>query len=566
MAENNSDKRIELILVQMGLLSEEGLMSAVEEKRNSPEKGIIDILIDQESITEFDYIRALGIKYNLPLVNLAAQKINQSILRYVSEEFARENFVLPVHETSYVLHIATADPMDNSIFEQVGQISGKQISLLLATKEDIAAGIDKHYIQYNVNASMTDIEKEFGVVEEEIEDIFDFSGEEAENNSIVKAVSLILEQSFQMGASDIHIEPLENRVIVRVRVDGELTQTMSFAKNAFGHVMGRLKVLGGLDIAERRTPQDGRMTVILMGSKVNMRISTLPTIYGEKVVIRILGTSDEDDILKVEELEMQPHNYEKLISCLEMPNGVLFVTGPTGSGKSTTIYSALLRLAKPNVNIITVEDPVEKVINGINQVQVNQKAGLTFAAGLRSILRQDPDIIMIGEVRDNETAEIGSKAAITGHLVLATMHTNDAASAFMRLIDMGVEPYIVASSVVGVVAQRLVKRICKYCKEEYEPTEDELFGWKGELPNRVYRGRGCPMCNNSGYSGRRGIHEVIKITPELRKMIVAKLDSAVIKECLLEEGFRDLGDNAQTLVVEGVTTIDEMKKIKKSNE
>ena len=566
MAENNSDKRIELILVQMGLLSEEGLMSAVEEKQNYPEKGIIDILIDQENITEFDYIRALGIKYNLPLVNLAAQKINQSILRYISEEFARENFVLPVHETSYVLHIATADPMDNSIFEQVGQISGKQISLLLATKEDIAAGIDKHYIQYNVNASMTDIEKEFGVVEEEIEDIFDFSGEEAENNSIVKAVSLILEQSFQMGASDIHIEPLENRVIVRVRVDGELTQTMSFAKNAFGHVMGRLKVLGGLDIAERRTPQDGRMTVILMGSKVNMRISTLPTIYGEKVVIRILGTSDEDDILKVEELEMQPHNYEKLISCLEMPNGVLFVTGPTGSGKSTTIYSALLRLAKPNVNIITVEDPVEKVINGINQVQVNQKAGLTFAAGLRSILRQDPDIIMIGEVRDNETAEIGSKAAITGHLVLATMHTNDAASAFMRLIDMGVEPYIVASSVVGVVAQRLVKRICKYCKEEYEPTEDELFGWKGELPKRVYRGRGCPMCNNSGYSGRRGIHEVIKITPDLRKMIVAKLDSAVIKEHLLEDGFRDLGDNAQTLVVEGVTTIDEMKKIKKSNE
>ena len=566
MAEER-EKKIELILIKLGLLSEQGLMQAVEEKKKHPEKNIEIILQEQEIISQFDYIRALGIKHDLPLVNLAAQKISVKVLSYVSEEMAKKHGIIPVHETEYGLYIATSNPTNYMIHAQIGQVSGKQVSLLLATKRDIIAAIDQNYIQRSVNDVMKQIEEQFGEEEASAEEtkVHDFDTD-GKSESVIKAASLIFEQAYQKKASDIHIEPLEDLVLVRMRIDGELVETMSFAKTAFSHLLSRLKVLGGLDIAEKRIPQDGRMSILLLGETVNMRISTLPTLYGEKVVIRLLGTSNSEDIMDIEDLQIEQDSYAKLVRAMEAPNGILLVTGPTGSGKSTTVYSVLKRLAKPTINVITVEDPVEKMIPRINQVQVNQKAGLTFAAGLRSILRQDPDIVMIGEIRDNETAKIGAKAAVTGHLVIATMHTNNAASTFMRMMDMDVEPYIVASAIVGVIAQRLVKKICTYCKEEYTPEKEELFDWVGEVPEKFYRGRGCPMCNNSGYRGRQGVYEVINMDVELKKMIVRQADDSEISAYLKQIGFKTLGDNVQMLVRDGITTLQEMKKISKSGE
>ena len=566
MAEER-EKKIELILIKLGLLSEQGLMQAVEEKKKHPEKSIETILQEQEIISQFDYIRALGIKHDLPLVNLAAQKISVKVLSYVSEEMAKKHGIIPVHETEYGLYIATSNPTNYMIHAQIGQVSGKQVSLLLATKRDIIAAIDQNYIQRSVNDVMKQIEEQFGEEEASAEEtkVHDFDTD-GKSESVIKAASLIFEQAYQKKASDIHIEPLEDLVLVRMRIDGELVETMSFAKTAFSHLLSRLKVLGGLDIAEKRIPQDGRMSILLLGETVNMRISTLPTLYGEKVVIRLLGTSNSEDIMDIEDLQIEQDSYAKLVRAMEAPNGILLVTGPTGSGKSTTVYSVLKRLAKPTINVITVEDPVEKMIPRINQVQVNQKAGLTFAAGLRSILRQDPDIVMIGEIRDNETAKIGAKAAVTGHLVIATMHTNNAASTFMRMMDMDVEPYIVASAIVGVIAQRLVKKICTYCKEEYTPEKEELFDWVGEVPEKFYRGRGCPMCNNSGYRGRQGVYEVINMDVELKKMIVRQADDSEISAYLKQIGFKTLGDNVQMLVRDGITTLQEMKKISKSGE
>lgn len=562
---NEQMQSIEMILVKMGLLNEEGLLKAAKEKKANPKKSLETIFLEKNIISEFDYIRAMGVKYNLPLVNLAAQKISPTILRYISEEDARKNCIIPVHETEYLLHVATDNPFKQVLFEKLSQMCGKQVSILLATQYDIIEAIGQNYIQQSVNIIMAQIEEEFGTGEEEKEEIFNFDSENLRKDSIVQAVGVILEQGYKRKASDVHIEPLENRVIVRMRIDGELIEMMSFAKSAFGHLLSRLKVLGGLDIAEKRLPQDGRMSVLLAGDKVNMRISTLPTIYGEKIVIRILGTSKAEDILGIEELHMEESNLKLFCKGLRSPNGIVLITGPTGSGKTTTVYAALKMLAKPNINVITVEDPVEKILPNINQVQVNQKSGLTFAAGLRSILRQDPDIIMIGEIRDSETAEIGARAAITGHLVLATMHTNDAASAFMRLIDMGVEPYMVASSIVCIVAQRLIKKICRYCKEEYVPEQDEMEGWEGEHPEKVFKGRGCPMCNNTGYLGRMAIYEIIEMDSQVKRLVVQKAESTEIKNYLKENReFRDLSDNMSYLVQQGITTVKEMRKINTS--
>lgn len=556
------EKSIELILLQMKLLGKKELMEAVEKKKQFPDKTMEEILLEAEVITEFDLVRAMGVKYDIPLVNLAAQKIPSKLLRYLSEEEAKKYLVIPVHETEFILYVATKNPFDYLIFEKIGQISGKQVSPLLATQADIEAAISQNYIQQNLLYMMEVIEEEYGVAEGEDTTIMDFVSEQTTNNPIVKAVKLILEYSYQMGASDIHIEPMEGKVIVRIRVDGDLLETAYFNKSAFSHLLSRLKVIAKLDIAEKRIPQDGRMTVPLFDKKVNMRISTLPTLYGEKVVIRLLGTSDSKDIVEVEQLNMESYNYEALQKGISSPNGIILITGPTGSGKTTTVYAVLKKLSDPKVNIITIEDPIEKMFPGLNQVQVNEKAGLTFAAGLRSVLRQDPDVVMIGEIRDKETAEIGARAAITGHLVIATMHTNDAASSFMRLADMGVEPYIIASSVVCVVAQRLVKRICKYCKEEYEPTEEELLGGDFELPKHLYRGRGCPMCNNTGYRGRIGVYEIINMDTELKKMVIEKADSMEINAYLEESaGMKNLEGNVEILVKRGITTLQEMRKL-----
>lgn len=565
--EDLSKQKIELILIKMGLLSHSGLERGIEalKKRKSTDKKLEDVLVEEQIISEFDLIRARGVKYNLPLVNLSAQKISLKVLRYVSEEDAKKHVIIPVHETPYILYIATNNPFQTMLFDNIGRASGRRVSLLLATKSDIQSAIQKNYTQLSVNHIMTEIADMFSEEEEKQEEVIDFT--DAQNNAVVRAVQVILEFAWQRKASDIHIEPEEKEVRVRLRIDGELVESMVFSKKVFPQLSSRMKVLAGMDIAEKRIPQDGRMTILLLGEKVNMRASTLPTIYGEKLVIRILGSSNSKGIWKLDELDMHPENLSLLRRGIHSPNGIVLVTGPTGSGKSTTVYAVLQEVSNSKVNVITVEDPVEKMLPGLNQVQVEPKAGLTFAAGLRSILRQDPDIIMIGEIRDGETASIAARAAITGHLVISTLHTNDASSTFMRLVDMGVEPYMIASSVVCVVAQRLVRKICPYCKELYTPKEEELSYWRGQLPEHFYHGRGCSMCNGSGYKGRQAVHEVIYIDNAVKPFIMRKAESEDLKAFLqAEKLFMDLGECTQLLVEQGITSIQELQKIRASME
>lgn len=562
-----SNQKIELILIEMGLLSEKGLERGIAALKNKKyaRKKLEDVLVEEKIISEFDLIRARGVKYDIPLVNLSAQKISSKVLRYITEEDAKKYCIIPVHETAYILYLAVNNPFQTMLFDNIGRASGRQVSLLLATKVDILSAIQKNYVQLNVNNIMTEIAAMYSDEETEKEEVIDFT--DTQGNAVIRAVQTILEFAWERKASDIHIEPEEKQVRIRLRVDGELVEGMVFSRKVFPQLSSRIKVLAGMDIAEKRIPQDGRLTVLLLGEKVNMRASTLPTVYGEKIVIRILGSSNEKNVWRLEELSMQPHNLALLRKGIHTPNGIVLITGPTGSGKSTTVYAALQEVSTSKVNVITVEDPVEKMIKGLNQVQVEPRAGLTFAAGLRSILRQDPDIIMIGEIRDGETALIAARAAITGHLVISTLHTNDASSSFMRLADMGVEPYMIASSVVCVVAQRLVRKICPHCKAIYTPTEEELTYWKGELPERFYHGQGCSMCNGSGYKGRQGVHEVIYIDSDLKSFINRKAESEEIKTFLQnEKGFLDLGDCTQLLVEQGITTIQELQKIRTSME
>jgi len=372
-------------------------------------------------------------------------------------------------------------------------------------------------------------------------------------------VNSFIEQAIRRNASDIHIEPFENYVRVRLRIDGQLHEILKTDISALNAIVTRIKILGKMNIAEKRIPQDGRIGVTLDNNQLDLRVNTLPTIYGEKVVIRLLYRTGMQ--LRKEELGFCESDLKKFESLLMKPHGIILLTGPTGSGKSTTLATALRELNKPNVNIITVEDPVENMIEGINQVNVNAKAGLTFASALRAILRQDPDIVMIGEMRDTETASIAVRASITGHLVLSTLHTNDAPSSITRLIDMGIEPYLVATAVEGIIAQRLVRRICKNCKTAVHPTSDEAEILKIPKNSLIYKGKGCQACNNTGYKGRLAVHEVLVLDSSMREMIVKGANSDEIREFAINHGMITLWDNTKRNVLEGNTTVEELLRV-----
>lgn len=555
-------KSVEDLLVMLGFVSDQDMKAAIEEKKKS-EKKIQNILIDNGTISEMEWIRCMGVKYRIPLVNLSVQNISPRILRYMSEKNAYEYTAVPIAEGEYSIYVATNNPLRQMDLGNVIQSNGKTLSIVLATKKDIDNTIAKHYLQQSVISAVGLIESEFQDVDEIVEDeTGEELGTDTSSQAVVNLVRTLLEQACVQGASDIHIEPLEHEVVVRLRVDGILVETMRFKKAAYAHVSSRVKVLSGMDIAEKRIPQDGRMQAVVQDKRINMRVSSLPIMDGEKIVIRILGSTDPRDMLSISDLNLEDYNQALLDKIMAQPTGVILITGPTGSGKSTTVYAMLKQLFEPTVNIITIEDPIERILQGVNQVQVNQKAGLTFASGLRSMLRQDPDIIMVGEIRDEETASIALQAAITGHLVIATLHTNDASSAFMRLMDMGVEPYIVASTISGVVAQRLVRKICKNCKTEYEPSEVELIGWKGRKDIKFYKGKGCPMCNGTGYKGRVGVYEIITTDEVMQRMIVEKADNNEINRYLVEHhNMKNIVDNAIALVERGETTIEEYRKV-----
>lgn len=555
-------KRLGDILVEEGLITREQLEQALK-AQNTLKQKIGEILVDYGYIEEITIAKVLQKQLKLDIIKLSGMVIDESVTSLVNEQILRKHMLIPFefHKTSpNLLRVAMADPNDFIAIDDLSIITNLKIEPVIATPSDIAAAIDKYY----GNAKAMEVAKRY-TLEKEIlnkeREEQTLVNEDVSQSPIVLLVKSIIEQAVRQRASDIHIEPLERHVRIRYRVDGILYETMKYEVNVLSALTARIKIIGGMDISEKRKPQDGRISMIVDRQEYDIRASILPTVYGEKVVLRI--TSKKNLTKAKIDLGFSELELKKFDTILSKPHGLILITGPTGSGKSTTLYTALSELNKEDVNIITVEDPVEANIDGINQVQVNSKVELSFANALRSILRQDPDIIMIGEIRDNETAEIAIKASITGHIVVSTLHTNSAVSSITRLMDMGIEPYLIADAVVGVIAQRLVRRLCPSCKKvRYATTiEKEFLSVELTKEQEIYEPCGCHACNNTGYFGRIGVYEIMPITQIIREIIAGKNSAERIKEAALNEGMKTLKMSAINYVLEGVTSIQELKKI-----
>lgn len=548
------------ILVENGFISEKQLNDALAKQQSSGGKMLGDVMLEMGLVSETQLAQALSIRLKVPFIDLSSRKINTEAVGKIQEETAREKCVFAFDINHGRLMVATNDPVNFYIFEDLKVATGMEIVPQISTKTMIEAAINKFYSSQAIDSTVNELENEN-------EDELNLEKEESEGRidsaPIVKLVNMMVETAFRMECTDIHIEPFKDRTRIRFRIDGELVeQEMKIPPSFHNSIITRIKILSGMNIAEKRIPLDGRYGTRIDGVNLDMRVSTIPCVYGEKCVIRLLSTAD-DKTRKITDLGMTDYNYQMFEQIIRCPNGVMLVTGPTGSGKSTTLYATLGELSQPNVNIVTVEDPVEKKIDGVNQCQINAKAGMTFAAALRSILRQDPDIIMVGEIRDGETADIAIRAAITGHFVLSTLHTNDAAGTIVRLVDMGVAPYMVASSVVGIVAQRLVKLLCKECKEKFllEDPEDLKLMNRTE-PVEIYRPHpgGCRFCHNTGYQGRTAIHEIIVTTPDIKELISSGATAEEIGAQATKNGTLLLRDNVTKMVLAGRTSIAELVK------
>ena len=551
------------LLVESGYITDVQLNDAlVKQKTDFAGEKIGEILLKLGYVSETQVVHALSARLKVPYIDLVTSKIDIDAVKRIPENVARKNTVIAYKAQGGRLYVATNDPVNFYIFEELKITSGMEIIPMLATKSAIVDAIDRAYSQNTVSDMMNDINKEYDANEALMQAELDNSEERIDNAPVVKLVNTLVENAFRKNASDIHIEPFKTKTRIRFRLDGDLVEQMSVKPNVHNALVTRIKILAGMNIAEKRIPLDGRYGVNVDGVNLDLRVSSIPTVYGEKVVIRLLSTADEK-ARKITDLGMTDYNYEMFKSIIRCPHGVMLVTGPTGSGKSTTLYAALGELSKPTVNIVTVEDPVEKKMDGINQVQINDKAGMTFAAALRSILRQDPDVIMLGEIRDGETADIAIRAAITGHLVLSTLHTNDAAGTIMRLVDMGVAPYMVASSLIGVVAQRLVKLLCPHCKEKLilnDPADLRLVGKTERTVIYTPRLGGCRECGGTGYHGRTAIHEIIVAGNDLKELISKNASQEAIANLARKHGTKLLRENVTDMVLNGETSLDELVK------
>lgn len=513
-----------------------------------------------------DINKSLAIDFGLPIyLDLSGYKISKERLKHVPYNFAKRNVVLPIKEEQGVVFIAISDPLHLEPLEELRLMLNCPVKGVYSPKETILAAINERYNREHGAASelianLSDRNDERGDGEVEVYDLLDDTHHQA---PIIKLLNLILTEAIQQGASDIHFEPFEDRLRVRYRIDGVLQNRHSPAQEFQGQLMTRIKVMSKLDIAEHRLPQDGRIKLKMGRREIDFRVSTVPVAGGERIVLRILDKGNV--ILGLDKIGMLPSVYEEFKSLIATPEGILLVTGPTGSGKTTTLYSSICEMYNDETNIMTIEDPVEYNLNGIAQIGVQSKIKLTFATGLRHILRQDPDIIMIGEIRDSETADIAVQASLTGHLVLSTLHTNDAPSAITRLVDMGVEPYLLSSTIVGVLAQRLVRRICPDCKAPYHPTDSELQNLglnRSELiDGHLFQGNGCSSCFDSGYKGRLGIYELMVINNELKKQIVKSPDAIQLRHIALENGMISILTHGSDLVRRGVTTVSEVLRV-----
>lgn len=549
-------------MVNEGIITEQQLQHVLDVKKeeNTPGKYFGDYVIELGYVTDVQFGQALAKKLNVPFVDLNDPEtvIDVEAVRKIPESLAKKHTIIAIKITGKRLTVATHDPVNFYIFEDIKVTTGMDVVPVLATKAAITKAIGKNYSMQNTSSILDSIDNQF--TDDDLNAIDEESADRIDNAPIVKLATTIVENSFRADATDIHIEPFKTYTRIRIRVNGDLIELMNVSNVVHNALVTRLKIISGMNIAEKRVPQDGRFSQVVDGTTLDVRVSNLPMVNGEKVVIRILSTGNVA-LRKITDLGMTDYNYQRFSKLIKVPQGVLLVTGPTGSGKTTTLYAALGELAKPNVNVVTVEDPVEKDIEGINQCQVNAKAGMTFAAALRSILRQDPDIVMIGEMRDQETAEIAIRAAITGHMVLSTLHTNDSASTITRLVDMGVAPYMVATSLIGIVAQRLVKKICHECRTPRmsTPEENELMGVPESIT--IYDACGCPKCNNTGYTGRTAIHEILTCTTEMTGLIAngGKIDQ--IAELAKKQGTKLLRDNVSELVQAGETSMEELVRV-----
>ncbi|MDF2486564.1 MAG: hypothetical protein K0R46_2732 [Herbinix sp.] len=560
-------KRLGDILISAGIISEEQLMQALKRQKEYGQK-LGETLIDLGFTNEMEIANALHGQLNCDLVILSERRIEPDIIKLVGEELLRKHLAIPFEfKKGYanILRVAMANPLDIIASDDIAIVTNLQIEPAVSTPTDIAAAIDKYYgniealkVAERYNQERDNLVKADQVQESDSEDV--------ENAPIVILVRSIIEQGIRQRASDIHIEPMQNDIRVRYRIDGVLNKGRRYNANLMAAIIARIKIIGGMDISEKRKPQDGRISIQVNRVDYDIRTSILPTVYGEKVVMRIATKSGY--MRSKTELGMTEKEMSRFDRIISNPHGIILITGPTGSGKSTTLYSLLSYLNRDSVNIVTIEDPVEAHIDGINQVQVNEKANLTFANTLRSILRQDPDIIMIGEIRDTETAEIAVKASITGHLVASTLHTNSAVGAVTRLADMGVEPYLLAEAMAGVVAQRLVRKLCPDCKRLREATdlEKHALGLDSSQSIHIYEACGCVKCGDTGYNGRIGVYEIMPTSLRIREAIRMRSSLDVITEIAELEGMKPLKTRVIELIKEGITSIEEILRVSVDDE
>ncbi|MGD6853802.1 GspE/PulE family protein [Bacillus infantis] len=544
-------RRLGDLLVDSGLISEEQLQQALKEKHKDQRIG--DALLQRGYITEQQLIEVLEFQLGIPHVSLYRYPFDVKLFSMVPKDLAKRNLIIPLKKEGEKLFVAMADPMDFYTIDDLRLSTGFHVEAAIATKDDILRAINKYYDMDEGFEELLDASP--GTRELQDDKIAD------EDSPIVRLVNQILGNAASMKASDVHIDPQETKVAVRYRIDGVLRTERVLPKHMQSVLTARIKIMANLDITEHRVPQDGRIKINLDFHPIDLRISTLPTVYGEKIVMRLLdlGSSLND----MNKLGFNKLNLNRFTSMINKPTGIVLLTGPTGSGKSSTLYAALNQLNSEEVNIITVEDPVEYQLEGINQIQVNSNVGMTFAKGLRAILRQDPNIIMVGEIRDKETVEVAIRASLTGHLVLSTLHTNDSLGSITRLLDMGVEPFLVASSLSGIVAQRLVRRVCRDCEEIQAPTkrEIEIFARRGMKVETIKRGRGCSSCNMTGYKGRIAIHEVLVIDDEMRRVIMNGESFSRLRELAIKNKTIFLIDDGLLKVKQGITTTEEVLRV-----
>ncbi len=543
-------KQLGDILLEGGLVTAEQLDQALQAHRERG-RSLGRVLVDLGLVTEAQLVSALATQIGLAFVDLTEFPVDASAVTAVPEPVSRRYTALGIGYENGRIVVAMADPANVVAIDDIRSLTGREVKPVVATKADIVAAINRYHrmdgdlgdLSMSLDASVED--EDLSSVREVLDDA-----------PIVKFVNLLITQAVHDRASDIHFEPAERDIRVRFRIDGVLHEVMRPPKSIQAGVVSRLKIMADINIAERRIPQDGRLSVVVNGRKIDLRVATLPTVWGEKVVMRILDNSTA--LMRLSDLGFSEANYERYSRSFSKPYGMILVTGPTGSGKSTTLYATLNIVSTPEKNVITVEDPVEYRIAGVNQVQTNVKAGLTFAAALRSILRSDPDIVLLGEIRDHETAQIAIEASLTGHLVLTTLHTNDSPSAVSRLVEMGIEPFLVGSSLDCVLAQRLARRLCTRCREPYTPTPEALlaarFPWVDGHPlPELYRPRGCAACSKTGYQGRLALHEVMTVSEEIERLAVERASAEAIGRLARQQGMRSLREDGMEKVISGVS-------------